>query len=153
MALVLYLWSKRNGLVVLKVSSGFKTPWICLPYPLKFNTLLSSPLLWALGGSPVWSTSMDVLILWLPVGFDPTDSPSRRKEGTRKPRLGYFPFVPPSLWVHGRLAVSLDWRSWLPWNILFHTALSTQFPLQIPDYHSQLPPSGLKMEVTTPGHF
>lgn len=142
-------WLFSKSLPALKLCES-----LCLPYPpqVQLPTLLSSSLspgrqscLEHINGRPNPLASSWV---W------PNRQPKQEERGNKKAKTGVFP-LRASLPVGSRQVgfLSLDWRSRLPWNIVFHTALSTQFPLQIPDYHSQLPPSGLKMVVTTPGDF
>ena len=72
---------------------------LCLPF---LPQVQLSTLLWALGGSPAWSTFMDILVLRCSVGFDPTESTDKWK-GNKKAKTGLFPFcasIPVgSLWV------------------------------------------------------
>ena len=100
---------------------------LCLPF-LPQGQL--STLLWALGGSPAWSTSMDILVPWCLVGFDPTDSTDKRK-GNKKAKMGLFPFCAsiPVGWLY-HLTEGHRVR-----EASFSTWLSTEFPHQKSLHH------------------
>lgn len=154
MALFLYLWNKRNWLVVLKVSSSFTILWIPLSsIPLKINSLLFSAL--SSGRQSFGNTSMDFLVLWLPGGLlGLTHREHKQKpRGNKKTRTRVFilcAFLPVGSLQVGCIA-------WLK------VTASTKWPfprdclqtIPLPDSRncSHFPPSGLQVVVTIPSCY